>query len=516
VVAERNFSETHITETDIVRKMVMKFSFIQPKLSEGSLDMCSSAWPPLGILYCATILANEGFEVSVLDQGAKGFSTMQAVSWVRKENPDILGLSVLSSSSREAERIARLVKDESKDICTVLGNYNPTFNAERILNKYSHIDVVVRGEGEMTCLELVRCLQKGRNLKKVDGITYRSAEGNVVATPERPLLKDVDSLPFPDRHLVDSEYTSRIFGAKTTTKKFTTLLSSRGCSFQCTFCACRNFARGLWRPRSVQNIIEELQLLYGEGYREFLFVDDNFTLNQRRVARFCRELRKNKLKIQWFCDSRVSNCRSDVLREMVKAGCKILYFGVESANQRILDYYKKDITPEQARKATHKARKAGVDIIVGSFIVGAPDETREEIRKTLLFAQKIDIDVPSFNILCAPVGSQLWNELVSKGYIVEDKHWEKGVFVPQVVPTALPFEEISSMIYEYFKAFYLDPKRLVSESLRMISSRFRLGLLFNNLTQLDQILKTVRRGVQFGQSNKGVEVMHTRPLLRDS
>ncbi len=475
----------------------MKFSFIQPKLSEGSLDMCSSAWPPLGILYCATVLANEGFEVSILDQGAKGLSTKQAASWVRKESPDILGLSVLSSSLREAQRIARLVKDESKDVCTVLGNYNPTFNAKRILNKYSHIDVIARGEGEITCLELARSLQKGRNLKEVDGITYRNYDGSVVATPERPLVKDVDSLPFPDRHLVDSEYTSRIFGVKTTTKKFTTLLSSRGCSFQCTFCACRNFARGLWRPRSVQNIVEELQLLHSEGYREFLFVDDNFTLNPRRVTKFCRALRKNKLRIQWFCDSRVSNCQSDILREMVRAGCKILYFGIESANQRILDYYKKDITPEQAKKATHKARKAGVDIIVGSFIVGAPEETREEIRKTLLFAQKIDIDVPSFNILCAPVGSQLWNDLVSKGYIVEDEHWEEGVFVPRVVPTALPLEELSKMIYEHFRAFFLDPKRLLSESLRMISSRFRMGLLFNNLTQLDETLKTVRRGVQF-------------------
>lgn len=247
----------------------------------------------------------------------------------------------------------------------------------------------------------------------------------------------------------------------------------------------------------MQNIVEELQLLHSEGYREFLFVDDNFTLNPRRVTKFCRALRKNKLRIQWFCDSRVSNCQSDILREMVRAGCKILYFGIESANQRILDYYKKDITPEQAKKATHKARKAGVDIIVGSFIVGAPEETREEIRKTLLFAQKIDIDVPSFNILCAPVGSQLWNDLVSKGYIVEDEHWEEGVFVPRVVPTALPLEELSKMIYEHFRAFFLDPKRLLSESLRMISSRFRMGLLFNNLTQLDETLKTVRRGVQF-------------------
>lgn len=475
----------------------MKFSFIQPKLSEGALDMCSNAWPPLGILYCATVLANEGFEVSVLDQAAKGFSTTQAVSWVKKEDPDILGFSVLSSSSKEVGKIASLVKKENPNIYVVLGNYHPTFNAERLLKKYPDIDVIVRGEGEYTNLELTRCLQRGKSLKKVDGITYRDNDGKTATTPERPLIKDLDSLPFPNRRLVDCEYASRIFGIKTATKKFTSLLSSRGCPFQCTFCACREFARGVWRPRSVENIVEELEFLYSEGFREFLFVDDNFTLNPRRVVKFCNMLKKRRIKIEWFCDSRVDNCGFDTFREMVKTGCRILYFGMESANQRILDYYKKHITPEQSKIAARNARKAGMDIIVGSFIVGAPDETRKEIQNTLRFAQKIDIDVPSFNILCMPIGSPLWNELVAKGFVDEDKHWEEGVFVPNIVPTAVPFEEVSSMIYEYFKAFYFDPKRLFSETVRMFTSSFRLGLLFKNLTQLGQTIKTVKRGVQF-------------------
>ncbi len=475
----------------------MKFSFIQPKLSEGALEMCSNAWPPLGILYCATVLANEGFEVSVLDQAAKGFTTKQAVGWIGKENPDIVGLSVLGSASKEVGKIARLAKKENPNLRVVLGNYHPTFNAKRILKKYPDVDIIVRGEGEYTCLELTRSLQSGESLKKVDGITYRDNDGRIIKTAERPLIKNVDSLPFPDRHLVDCEYASMIFGIKTATKKFTSLISSRGCPFQCTFCACRNFARGVWRPRSVENIVEELEFLFSEGYREFLFVDDNFTLNPLRVAKFCHMLRKRELKIEWFCDSRVDNCGFDTFREMVKAGCRTLYFGMESANQRILDYYKKRITPEQSSIAARNARKAGMDIIVGSFIVGAPDETRKEIQNTLQFAQQTDIDVPSFNILGAPVGSPLWNELVAKGFIDEDKQWEEGVFVAKVVPTAVPFDEVSAMIYEHFKAFYFDPKRLFSEALRMFTSSFRFGLLLNNLAQLGQTIEIVKRGVQF-------------------
>jgi len=475
----------------------VKFSFIQPKLSEGALEMCSNAWPPLGILYCATVLAENGVEVSVLDQAAKGLSTTQAAGWVKKEEPDVLGLSVLGTSSKEAGKIATLVKEENPNIYVVWGNYHPSFNAERILRKYPDVDIIVRGEGEDACLELAACIQKGEDFKKVAGVTYRGRDGEVVATPERPLLTDVDSLPFPDRGLTDGEYASRVFGVTTVTKKFTSLLSSRGCPFQCTFCACQNFARGIWRPRSVENIVDELEFLHSEGYREFLFVDDNFTLNPRRVVKFCRLLKKKRLKIGWFCDSRVDNCSFDVFREMVKAGCKIVYLGMESANQRILDYYNKRINPQQSRAAAHNARKAGVNIVVGSFIVGAPDETREEIQNTLRFAQQVDINVPSFNILCAPVGSPLWNELASEGFIDEQTQWEESIFVPQVVPTAVPFEEISSMIYEYFKAFYLSPKRLIPEALRMFTSSFRRGLILSNLARLSDTIETVRRGVQF-------------------
>jgi radical SAM superfamily enzyme YgiQ (UPF0313 family) len=451
----------------------------------------------LGILYCATVLAENGVEVSVLDQAAKGLSTTQAAGWVKKEEPDVLGLSVLGTSSKEAGKIATLVKEENPNIYVVWGNYHPSFNAERILRKYPDVDIIVRGEGEDACLELAACIQKGEDFKKVAGVTYRGRDGEVVATPERPLLTDVDSLPFPDRGLTDGEYASRVFGVTTVTKKFTSLLSSRGCPFQCTFCACQNFARGIWRPRSVENIVDELEFLHSEGYREFLFVDDNFTLNPRRVVKFCRLLKKKRLKIGWFCDSRVDNCSFDVFREMVKAGCKIVYLGMESANQRILDYYNKRINPQQSRAAAHNARKAGVNIVVGSFIVGAPDETREEIQNTLRFAQQVDINVPSFNILCAPVGSPLWNELASEGFIDEQTQWEESIFVPQVVPTAVPFEEISSMIYEYFKAFYLSPKRLIPEALRMFTSSFRRGLILSNLARLSDTIETVRRGVQF-------------------
>ncbi|UCC58309.1 MAG: radical SAM protein [Candidatus Bathyarchaeum sp.] len=453
-----------------------------------------NAWPPIGMLYCTEVLMRERIEVSLLDQPAKGFSLNQTLNWVKKEDPDILGLSVLNTAAKEASNVAEEVKRENPNITIVFGNYHPTFNAERILNTYPSVDVIVRGEGEFTSLELARCLEKGGDLEEVRGITFRK-NGKVVSTPDRPLIKDVDSLPFPDRNLLEGQYTSSILGVKVATKKFTTLVSSRGCPFSCTFCACRKFARGVWRARSADNIIEELEFLQSVGYEQFLFVDDNFTLDNKRVIELCRKIRKSHMDIEWFCDSRVDHVSYDMFREMVKAGCRCLYFGIESANQRILDYYKKGITPEQAENAVRKARKAGVDVIVGSFIVGAPDETRREIKNTLKFIHKLDIDVPQVNALGVLKGTDVWDDLVARGFVDEDQHWEKTVSVPRVSPLTVPMEEIKLMIYECFREFYLRPKKLLNEILRTIKSPFRMAAVVNNISTYRVWGDTLRRGV---------------------
>ncbi|MGD8507112.1 MAG: radical SAM protein, partial [Candidatus Bathyarchaeota archaeon] len=304
----------------------MKFSFISPSPAPETPGKVEAAWPPLGILYCATLLAENGTEVSVLDQAAQRFTSRETIQWIKRENPDILGFSVLLTSFKEALNLARQAKKHNPDIISVFGNYQATFNADKILENYPFVDVIVRGEGEHTSLELAKCLEKKRNLKDVAGINFRK-NGKTVTTPERPLLRNLDALSIPSRSLIDARYSSDIFGIKVASKKFTSIVSSRGCPFGCSFCACTTFAQRLWRPRSVENILNELLFLQSEGYEQFLFVDDNFTLNPKRVVELCQKIRKEKMEIEWWCDSRVDNCTYDMLREMVKAGCKLLYFG---------------------------------------------------------------------------------------------------------------------------------------------------------------------------------------------
>ena len=473
----------------------MKFSFINPS-PNVELPACEKrkaigSWPPLGILYVASGLEKEGVEVSVLEQAATDLSIKAAVDWVKKEEPDILGFSTLSSSGRTAAIIAKEVKKENPNIAIVFGNYHATFNAERILKTYPWVDLIVRGEGEHACIELVKCLRENDNFENVQGLTYRK-KNQIVSTPDRPLIKDLDALPFPDRDLLDVEYHSIVAGANVAPKKFTSILSSRGCVYRCRFCGCRKFARSRWRPRSVENVMEELNLLVSGGYRQFLFVDDSFATNPKRVIKLCHEIRKEKVDIEWICEMRVDHTSYDMLREIVKAGCIMVYYGIESANQRILDYFNKQATPAQAEIAVETARKAGVDVIVGSFIVGAPTETKTEIRNTLMFAQRLSLDVPQFNILGAFPGTDIWDELLMKGILDVDKYWETGSCISEFSPDTVPFEIIRQMIHEYSRNFLYRPSFIFKEMMRTVKSQYRLNIVINNLNRRGEIIESLR------------------------
>jgi len=473
----------------------MKFSFINAGPNEG-LDererrKSIGSFPPLGILYLAAVLEERGIEVSVLEQAAKGLTIEETVRWVKKENPDIVGFSTLGTSGRTAALISDEVKRENPNIVTIFGNYYATFNSERILHKYPSVDVIVRGEGENTVIDLVNCFEKKGNLKDVLGISFRN-KNSVISTPNRPLIKDLDSLPFPNRKLIDVKYHCMIAGANVAPKKFTSVVSSRGCVYRCRFCSCTQLARNIWRPRSVENTLEELNFLASEGYQQFIFVDDSFTMNPKRVIRLCREMRKEKIDMDWICEGRVDNCSYEMLRELARAGCRILYFGIESANQRILDYYNKRITPEQSETAVKTARKAGIDVIIGSFIVGAPDETREEIQNTIQFANQLPIDFPQFNILGVYPGTDIWDEFNAKGLLEKGEYWETGIAVSEICPTAVPFSEIKQMVHEAFYRFVLRPSFISKQFARTLSSPYRIKVVIDNLSRISHIRENVR------------------------
>ncbi|MFX0017241.1 MAG: B12-binding domain-containing radical SAM protein [Promethearchaeota archaeon] len=463
-----------------------KIALINPgpgEILENSRELANiqHIYPPLGMCYISAILKKENYSVDIIDQSATGYDSRQIINWIKKKDPDILGFSTLtvSGSGSSAAITAKEVKKWNPNIKIIFGNRHATVNDYRILNKYPQVDICVRDEGEYTFLELIRAFEKELPLKEIRGITYRY-NGKIIRNEKRKLIEDLDILPFPDRKSLNFTYKGNFGNIEFAPKGFTSMVSSRGCPYQCSFCYGKRSVG--FRMRSIENIMDEILYLENEGYLFTNFVDDNFTISKKRIIKLCHLMRKNKVDMNWSFQGRVNQVSDEMFRNMQRANCRINFFGVESVNQRILDYYRKGITPTQSVLAIKKARKARIPFIIASFVVGAPGETFGEIYNTLKFAQKLDIDFPFFNILYTMPGTDIWDELAKKGILNEDKYWEKGLYIPDIDPNGVPTEKISTLILEMLKQFFGNPKYILKTFYRTISSTYRILSAINILT----------------------------------
>lgn len=461
-------------------------------IGEREGNRAIASFPPLGILYLAAVLQQNGFKVSVLDQAAMGYGVNRTLNWIRKEHPDVVGFSSLASSGKMANLLSAKIKEIYPNITTLVGNHFATFNSDRILTNYRSIDIVVRGEGEETIVDIIKTLHSNTGLTNVNGITYRHSD-QVINNPDRPPIKDLNTLPFPNRKLLQADYHCTIAGAIIAPKKFTSILSSRGCTFSCRFCNCTAIANNRWRARSAENTLEELIELKKDGYKQLIFVDDNFTFNPKRVIKLCKGMRRERIHMDWIAEGRVDVVSSEMFSEMVAAGLHVLYFGIENANQRILDYYNKTTTAQQAEKAVRTARKAGVDVIVGSFVIGAANETRDEIQKTINFAKRLPIDIPQFNILCAYPGNDIWREYTENGLLDAEAFWETGVNIASLGKSQVSLAELQRMLNKAFSKHLLRPSFVLKQGAMTIKSRYRRGVMSSNAAHWSSVLEDLKK-----------------------
>lgn len=440
-----------------------------------------AAWPPLGLLYLGTVLQGAGHEVKVIDNARIRLPVENVAERVRKENPGIVGISALTPTFKQGLKLAHAIKEKNSDAKIVFGNYHPTFEYERLLKNCPTADYVVLGEGEYTFLELVNAVEKDGELESVGGIAFRH-NGGVVKTPQRPFNRELDELPFPDRTLLEHEYRSEIVGMLGSSGKFTTVLTSRGCPYSCRYCACSAFSSRMARFRSPENVLAEMEQLWSEGYEEVGFVDDNLLLNKKRVEKICDLLKARKIRLNMWAEGRVDQASRETLTKFARAGCKTIYYGVESGTQEVLDYYGKNITPELSRKAVANTKKAGIENVIGSFIVGAPIETRDDIRRTFDFALSLrGMDFPQMNVLHLSPGMELWNEAIKSGYLDENKYWDVAVPAVNVYPSRVEERELTNMIDGFYKEFIKRPSYLASQLLKTVKSEYRLRILLANL-----------------------------------
>jgi anaerobic magnesium-protoporphyrin IX monomethyl ester cyclase len=436
-----------------------------------------SAWPPLGILYLGAVLKEAGYAVSALDAAVKGWYFDKIERWVKKEDPDVVGISTLTANFLHGIEIARRIKEASPEVKTVVGGYHATFMADQTLKKFPFIDLVVRGEAEETIVDTLLALEGKKKFSEVDGISYRSNKRVVHNRPAK-FITNLDELQKPDRSLIEDEYVNTIGPVSLAAGKFTTIITSRGCPQRCTFCSCTAFRKNISKFRSPDGVVEELEELTAQGYEDIGIVDDSFTIVKKRVEKICELIKEKHLEFNWWCDSRVDFVDHEMFLKMKKAGCSAVFFGLESGNQRILDYYQKGITPQQSIRAVDAAKKAGLNV-TGTFIVGATVETKSEVINTLEFAKRLDMDAVGIGPLWVYPGAQIWDELVAKNQELQERYWASGFVPVELGMCEYSKEWLENAIGKTLREFYLNPLFISRQVIKSFRDPYRRKVVTN-------------------------------------
>jgi len=344
---------------------------------------------PLGLGYIATILKNHSFNVKIWDLGMAP-KTSQIIATLKELSPKIVGISAMSSNFHSAIKVAHLVKSVNQDILVVLGGIHPTFEYEHCLRNFSCMDVIVLYEGEYTMLELTQYyyMEGSRSYDAIKGIAYRDGE-EIKRTPSRPIIANLDGLPFPDRDL----------SIKPLSAKGTTMLSSRGCPYSCHFCSTSLYWGHRYRYRSPSNLVDEMEFLH-DKYRiiEFNFVDDLFTIPRSRIIEFCRELQRRHLQIEWSCSTRVDAVDAELLEIMKESGCKKIFYGLESIEDEALRAMNKRISRKQIEEAIEATKRVDIKVIE-AFILGLPNQSLKGLQEMIQFLRSTSPLRPNLCIL---------------------------------------------------------------------------------------------------------------------
>lgn len=410
-------------------------------------------WEPLGTLYVATAIKKAGHDVRFFNGAFMTHS--EILSKVIDYKPRFVGLYSTTFGWEKAMRTASDIKAAIKDVFIVAGGPYPIAMKGACLKEADDLDAVVTGEGEITVVELLARLDGDRNLSDVHGIAYKT-NGNIKENPTRKLIDNLDSVPFPSRELLgDSD---KCVPAPATYRKrpVAVVITSRGCDRKCIFCfqIDKNRSSPI-RYRSIDNVLDEIELCLSQGYKEIKFIDDTLCADYKRAMALADGIIERGLDFTWFASAVVNQVDERLLRAFKKAGCWAILFGAESGVQKHLNTTKKGITLAQTRKAVSLAKKSGLTVFT-SFVFGIPGETFSDGLKTIDFACELDPHFANFHALTPFPGTQLYDHADKYGSVsnnLADYTYQGAAFV---TPT-LSRDQIRHLRQTAFKRFYSRP-----------------------------------------------------------
>lgn len=410
----------------------MKVTLIYPLLSSSRsiIDENKQYWPPLGLAYIAGMLESHGHQVTIIDRDIIlrknnldfNKTDEQTQKLINKFDPQIVGFSATTPNISDVIHISRIIKNENPERLTVLGGPHATGEPELTLQRCPHIDVIVRGEGEVTALELAN----QTDFTKIAGITYRN-NGKMISNPDRPPCQNLDDLPFPARHLLDMRFYSRPsrFISRNLSLRTTSILTARGCPYRCNFCAGPLSFGGRVRFHSPERILKEIEELVSKYAIEALyFAEDMFLSNKTRARKILSLFKENNLdnKIKWFAQVKVNVGDEELLRLMKDSGCVGVEYGFESGSQRILALMNKGTTVAQNLRAASLTRTVGLRY-QANIIVGFPGETEKDFKETISFLKITKPNNIAFNVFMPLPGTPSYEKLKGEGKRIPD--WDQ-------------------------------------------------------------------------------------------
>lgn len=384
--------------------------------------------PPIGLGYLATTAQNLGHNVRLIDSEANGLSLEQSVDSALSESPDLIGINLITPTINLSKQIVKGIKQKSPETKIITGGTHATINPEQSLTLIPETDILVRGEGEITLKEL---LNNNLNPRGINGTSYFSGN-QIIHNPEREKIEDLDSLPFIDRDFFAKDPYQENGNLKSV------IMGSRGCPYTCTFCSAPLTSGRKIRTRSVENIVDEMEMLKDKyNINSVHFLDNDFIYNKDRVLHLAEEIQKRDLGIKWRALARTditAKFGKEFLQKINQAGCYQLVFGIESGSQRILDLIKKGTTPEQARQAIQYCKSAGIKT-KAYYMFGFPTETLPEMNQTLNLARELNTDTACFVLVKAYPGTEMYNSLRKK---YTDKELQVYNHLQEQVPLDIP------------------------------------------------------------------------------
>jgi len=413
---------------------------------------------PMGLALIAAVLEKEGHQVTVVDANVLRLQPEEVV--YRVTDADVVGLTAMTPTVNTAASIAHYIKQTNPNSTVILGGAHAILLPEETLATIPEVDVIVRGEGEETIIDLLRALEHKQPLSKIQGISYRQ-DGKVISTDARSAIVDLDSLPFLAYHLLPMRG-YRPHPPHGRALPFAAIITSRGCPYRCSYCSKPVFGDN-YRGQSSKRVVDEIAYHKRKfGIKEFAFYDDVFTLDKQRAYAIADEIIERGLKIDWTCETRVNLVDKELLRYLKQAGCYSIAYGIESGSQEIVNTLNKDITLEQAEEAVSLSREVGLQTI-GYFMIGSPGESPETIRQTIQFAKNLKLDFAQFSITIPLPGAKLY-KLYIDGRKGESIPWESFVYAdfnksitPIFESNQLNKDDIQKWIKRAYKEFYLRP-----------------------------------------------------------